>query len=693
MEARERERLVDRPALRSALDGALGRRLTLIVAQAGSGKTTLLRQWAGFHTDVPLAALDIERSDDDPVHFVRRLIGSLPVGNPALARLSESLNTRDARVNGPIVDALASALSSLPEIVIVIDDAHRFSNVRLVADLGTFVEQIPRNIHVILSSRIDPPLALSRYRLDDELLELRSAQLAFTEPEADQLLTRIVGHRLAPSQVRALWERTEGWAAGLQLAGLHLRQEPEPDTFIAAFGGSDRLVADYLSEEVLAGLPGARRRLLLEMSALDDMSASLVEAAIGIPDAQSILEELERESMFLVPLDSHREWFRFHRLFSDLLRSRLRAEDPAGELKILTAAADWHLAGGRVKPAMEYLIRAQAWDGAMEAMLSDVADRAANDGVPVPTAPPPPLPSSAALSEEFLAGARDVVGASADVAESRPLSGPRSPGPGQNRRGLGFVAAQVLWRARPDVSTEVARRRLADLESRARAGLRKTNSDLAHALVSGGRAYFLAGNMAEARAWLKRAIAVAVSDVVERVSALSALSLVEAWSEHTARANALVFESLQAARSAGMLAHPSLADAYLASVLTAVESDGPGPAGHAPGAGVAIGAEQGRLRPALTLDDASLTVARLPLTFGGVLPPSVRTVDELADPLTQREMEILAYLPTRFTNIELARRCFVSVNTIKTHMAHIYRKLDVTDRDTAIVRAQELGLL
>ena len=692
MERRVGEGLIDRPALRSALDAALVRRMTLIVAQAGSGKTTLLRQWVAAHADVHVAVIDVEASDDDPAHFLRRLIAALPVVNPTLVRLSESIGAREPRLGGPLLDALASGLGSLPEVVIVIDDAHRFTNVRLVADLGTFVEQIPRNVHVVISSRIDPPIALSRYRLADDLVEIRSPLLAFTEQESAELLTRIIGHSLEPSQVRALWERTEGWVAGLQLAGLHLKHEQDPDAFIAAFGGSDRLVADYLSEEVLASLPDSRRQVLLEMSALDDMSAGLVEAAIGPADAQSLLEELERESMFLVPLDSRREWFRFHHLFSDLLRSRLRVENPAGELKILTAAADWHLASGRVKPAMEYLLRAQAWDGALEAMLSAVADRAA---LPPALSPVHRLSAargpagSARLNEDVLAGARDAVGERSTGTGRGQQAGSSHPGSAQPRRGLGFVAAQVLWRARPDVSTEAARRRLEQIEAQARAGARPLPSELAHALVSGGRAYFLAGNTAEARVWLTRAVAVAASDVVERVSATSALSLVEAWSDNTERANALVHESLQTARSAGMLAHPSLADAYLASVLTAVKGNAltglsdrwSGDSANAIGA---LPAHQIR---------ATSPWERLPFEVAGPSATLVSTAVELADPLTERELEILAYLPTRFTNVELARRCFVSVNTIKTHMAHIYRKLEVTNRDTAIVRAQELGLL
>ena len=234
------------------------------------------------------------------------------------------------------------------------------------------------------------------------------------------MLERIVGRTLTPQQVHALRERTEGWAAGLQLAGLHLRHAPDADAFIAEFTGSDRLVADYLGEEVLAALPPHRRRLLLALSALDDMSGELVEATTGAVDGQGILEQLEHDNMFLVPLDTHRRWFRFHHLFSDLLRSRLRAEDPAEELRILTAAADWHLARGRMRLALDYLLRAQARDGAMEAMIGSAAAPTAND-LDGSARVLPRLEDalgSAPIDEQLFAGVREARGDERDRADA-----------------------------------------------------------------------------------------------------------------------------------------------------------------------------------------------------------------------------------------------------------------------------------
>jgi LuxR family maltose regulon positive regulatory protein len=815
------EHLIDRPALLAALDGAFDHRLTLIAAQAGAGKTTLLRQWAASHPDRNFIFLDIDASDDDPAHFARRLTSALAQMRPVGRRTSIAAGANGDGLTLPLIANLTDALERSPETVIVLDDVHRFTNVTLVAGLGRFIEHLPRTAHIVLASRIDPPIALSRYRLNNDLLELRPAQLAFAETESATLLERIVGHPLTPQQVRALRERTEGWAAGLQLAGLHLRNAPDADSFIAEFTGSDRLVADYLGEEVIASLPPERRHLLLEMSALDDMCAGLVKAATGSGNAQKVLEELERENMFLVPLDGRRQWFRFHHLFSELLRSRLRTEDPVGELRILTAAADWHLARGRMRAALDYLLRAQARDGAMEAMLAKAADAAAaGKAVGGRARSRPPLGDvlrSAQINEELLAGIRHAWG-DESAAQPAPYAWEQADGSARSRpqRGWGFVAAQVLWRARPDISIATATERLAELERGGAAPV-----ELVEALVSGGRAYFLAGDTDAARKWLVRALHAAAPDVVGRVSALSALSLVEAWRGNAVTADSLLREALETARDAGMLAHPAIADAYLASVLTALEPDRQSPlsqSGADPPAGgstdglvasdvpgstapsirhpliaahrplpsleteygttttppldaklvatvlferAADSLTAGDLQNARAIlgrwDDLVSTVTPLSIVQRHILLARLSAADEapgealreltaalkvaeihglvdvflqagplilrrlsmvsgpqaafsevirvrarqsaaatailLSDPLTERELEILSYLPTRFTNVELARRFFVSVNTIKTHMAHIYRKLDVTTRDSAILRARELGLL
>ena len=168
----------------------------------------------------------------------------------------------------------------------------------------------------------------------------------------------------------ALVARTEGWAAGLQLAGMTLRLYDDADEFIIQFSGDDRLIADYLSEEVLQAQPDDRRELLLHISVLDSMCAELIAHLTDEPSPQLVLEELERDSMFLVPLDTRRQWFRFHHLFRDMLRFKLRAEQPGAEARLLNRAAPWHLDRGDVSTALEYLLRAGNWDNALDVIMA-----------------------------------------------------------------------------------------------------------------------------------------------------------------------------------------------------------------------------------------------------------------------------------------------------------------------------------
>ena len=261
-------------------------------------------------------------------------------------------------------------MAELPEVVIVLDDLHHLSNPVLIADLGALVDLLPPNVHLVLSTRVDLPIAWSRRRLNDQLTEIRQSDLAFDEVDSAVLLTRITGRSLGVDRVAALVARTEGWAAGLQLAGMTLRLYDDVDEFITQFSGDDRLIADYLSEEVLQAQPENRRDFLLRISVLDSFCAELVAHLTDEPHPQVVFEELEREPMFLVPLDTRRRWFRFHHLFRDVLRFKLRAEQPGMEARLLSQAASWHLERGDVNFALEYLLRARDWEGALDVIMA-----------------------------------------------------------------------------------------------------------------------------------------------------------------------------------------------------------------------------------------------------------------------------------------------------------------------------------
>ena len=438
-----------------------------------------------------------------------------------------------------------------------------------------------------MASRADPPFGWLRHRSHRDLTEIRQSDLAFDETDSAVLLERITGRQLGADSVSALVNRTEGWAAGLQLAGVTLRLQPDADAFVAQFSGDDRLVADYLGEEVLQLQTPDRRQFLLRSSVLNQMSAELLRHLTGEPRAQIILEELERESMFLLPLDSHREWFRFHHLFRDLLRFRLRAEDPAAERRLLTQAAAWYLQQGEVGTAVEYLLRAQDWEGALDVIVtqgSEVFERGEMatvihwiDQVPV-AARADRHDVSLLLGvlkgiEGRLVGAEDAL--------RRVATHPRATA-GEQACAQTFLAALAQWRPSPGNSVQLAERALAMLddldgmEVPDLLGLSDTQSLETIAVISGGRAHFLAGHMAEARDWLERGLAtLGATYSIWKISGLGSLGLLEAWCGRTARAEALADEALGVAQEAGFLNHPSTADAYLAHAFAALERGEP----------------------------------------------------------------------------------------------------------------------
>ncbi len=340
-------RAVDRAALRRRLDEALVRPLTLIVASAGAGKSVLLAQWAATHPELAFVWLEVGVDDNDPVRFAQRLLFGLGAIDSDFVDLAGLTSLHGGGLGTPLLEALEAQLSDLPEVVIVLDDLHHLSNSALISDLGRLANLLPPNIHLVLSTRTDLlHSAPGRHRVRDQLTEIRQSDLALDDTDSALLLEHITGRSLGVDRVATLVARTEGWAAGLQLAGMTLRLFDDPDEFIMQFSGDDRLIADYLSEEVLLAQPSDRRELLLRISVLDTMCADLVTLLTGESSPQLVLEQLERESMFLVPLDTRRVWFRFHHLFRDMLRFKLRAEKPGLEANLLRQAATWHLERG-----------------------------------------------------------------------------------------------------------------------------------------------------------------------------------------------------------------------------------------------------------------------------------------------------------------------------------------------------------
>jgi ATP/maltotriose-dependent transcriptional regulator MalT len=341
--------------------------LTLVSAPAGFGKTTLLAEWLAERArdGHSVAWLSLGPEDREPASFwtcvVETLRTAVPgVGSSALEFLA-SLPLATERLLTSLLNELTAAQC---EIWLVLDDYHLVDSRDVSDSVSFFLEHLPPHVHVMLSTRADPDLPLSRWRVRGDLAEVRAADLRFTSEESAAYLNEVVGLGLASADVTVLAERTEGWIAALQLAALSIRGREDVSGFIARFAGDDRYIVDYLVEEVLRHQPGPVRGFLLQSAILDRLTGPLCDAVTGRDDGSDMLMALERANLFLVPLDDQREWYRYHHLFADVLRARVLAEQ--GDLVPLLheRASQWCERHGLAEEAVRHALAARDFDRA-----------------------------------------------------------------------------------------------------------------------------------------------------------------------------------------------------------------------------------------------------------------------------------------------------------------------------------------
>ena len=382
--------VVPRPRLTGHLDEGLERGLLLVCAPAGYGKTVLLADWAR-RRQRPVAWLSLDEGDNDPARFWRYAVAALDRARPGISeRVGPLLGPPTPPSFAGLVTALINDLAAQPgdEAVLVLDDYHAIGSQPVHASLEFLLEHRPPGLRLVLASRADPPLALARLRARGELAELRAADLQFTAEEAAALLRQLMAGAdasLPDADVAALTARTEGWAAGLQLAGLSLRGQADAAGFVADFTGSHRYVLDFLTQEVLECQPEQVRAFLLETSVLERLSGPLCDAVTGRCGSQDLLEQVERAGLFLVPLDEVRGWWRFHHLFADLLRVCLRAEQPAQVTQLHRNAAAWHEEHGLTEEAIRHTVAAgeMTWAARLIERQFDTVSGLRGEGVTV----------------------------------------------------------------------------------------------------------------------------------------------------------------------------------------------------------------------------------------------------------------------------------------------------------------------
>ena len=347
-----RPEIVPRPQLIARLNGAIKSKLTLVSAPAGFGKTTLLKEWISG-SDLRVAWVSLDPGDNDPIRFWAYVVAALQsllqgMGETIAASLQSNQPPPLEYILTDLINAFsedthAPKQTDTPsrKIILVFDDYHVITEHQVHETLTFFLDHLPPQLHLILSTRADPPWSLARMRARLKMIELRAEDLRFQSDEAALFLNEVMKLNISAKDIEALEQQTEGWIVGLQMAALSMRSREDKTEFIRAFTGTHRFILDYLVEEVLNQLPNDIENFLLKSSILEQMSIEMCDFVLDRTDSQSILMHLEQTNLFVIPLDDERCWYRYHHLFSELLRSQLTLKFPDQVSILHQKASQW----------------------------------------------------------------------------------------------------------------------------------------------------------------------------------------------------------------------------------------------------------------------------------------------------------------------------------------------------------------
>ncbi|MCC9075668.1 LuxR C-terminal-related transcriptional regulator [Litorilinea aerophila] len=752
---------VSRPRLLDRLNAGLHGKLTLISAPAGYGKTTLAAEWVYQFQDAPdvrVCWLSLAEDDSDPLQFFAYLsaaMGSVPGVRSTLPKLLRSGQPTPARHLMAAFIHDVSAVSGC--IYLVLDDYHAIASAAVEEAVSFLLQHMPPQMNLLLVSRTDPGFPLSRLRARGQLVELRADELRFTAGEAAEFLRRGMGVSLTSHQIAALEARTEGWIAGLQMAALSMRNRTDVDSFVASFTGSHRFIMDYLMEEVLAHQPAVVRDFLTKTAPLHHLCGELCDAVLaGIHEpperpAQEILEQLEADNIFLVPLDEERRWYRYHHLFADLLRKNMSAELACAVRK---QAARWSLEHNRTGDAIEYALAARDYEAAAPVLAEQGLSFLFRGKLATLQR------WLDAFPDEFLSrhprlclhygwvllnqGRTDAVEPYLRTAELA------APDDNAIRAVTALIRGNIA-RTNEDIETALHEAQIA---------LQLTPPENAltqgAALLQVGAVQIMTGKPATAVATLSQSLDLARQTQNLNVAFLSGgyLGLAHILLEELEQAETVLQNTQAHAQHLGLEQSPLLLYVHLGLAHLAFSKQALGQARSEVKQAVAhcrLTNEQGGLRCSLMLaalieqaagqrkaawqafEDARtipsmlgnpeirrqmgmiertlhapapspehVKVARFlaagaPLSYAQAAIAQTRTHERLpqalVEPLSNREQEILALIAAGRKNREIAEELVISLNTVLYHTKNIYGKLGVNKRMLAVRRAQELGLL
>jgi LuxR family maltose regulon positive regulatory protein len=751
---------VPRPRLVARLDAGLemGHRLALVSAPAGYGKTTLLSEWVATLTG-PVAWLTLDADDSNIIRFWAYLIAALRaarvghrdteaqsgslrrIGQHALEMLESSGTTAAHAVATSLLNDLASLVE---RVVLVLDDYHTISDGAIHDEVAFMLEHQPPQMHLVLATRADPPLPLSRLRARGQLTELRAADLRFTPAEAATFLNRTMGLGLTAEAVSALAGRCEGWIAGLQLAALSIQGRSDHQEFIQAFAGSHHYILEYLTDEVLQRQPESLRRFLAETSILHRLCAPLCDQLTGRDDSADVLAELDRRNLFITALDGERRWFRYHPLFADLLaahRQRLGASDVRD---LHRRAADWYGKNGFASEAIQHALDAQdyrlasrlivdnwrrlfhqGWLNTAAHWLESLPPAMVREIAPLGIAHcwtlfvrgeftriPAHLEDVTRAFDQAVAGGelpaihpeyrivwhqvqllqavvarlrQDIAAANDHVAQALAAIGAVREALGPAFADLASGACHFQMGHNHLAAGELEQ--AADCFSRSAPHSRAAGNlfATASAVSEFARIRMRQGRLAEAEAACREALALAGQPEYAGWPAfcLVQMALAEVLCESGRLDEAwdCLQPGLETGRRSGHVLH--LAYGHLTAARLQHRS------GNATAAHAALQAAQAL---AATIENPSLREAVAVVARELTLPSPQPKTEPLVEPLTERERQVLRLICEGRSNQEIAADLVVALDTVKRHVSNIYGKLGVQRRTQAVRKARELGL-
>src|SRR5574337_1798574 len=723
--------LVHRAALLDALSVGRHRKLTLLSAPAGWGKTTLLAQWAvGAGEDQRFGWLSLDPSDNDPVWFWMYVVAALQKISPGVGPRAVELLAMGADPVQVVLPTLLNDLDTIASpIVTILADYHLVVNRAVHEQLAFVIGRMPANLHLVLATRSDPMLPLARLRASGDLDELRTDDLRFGASEAHHLLNNVLGLDLPDADIHLLHRRTEGWAAGLYLAALSLAGRADTAAFIRTFAGDNRHIVDYLMAEVLDGQPPDLRSFLLRTSVLGRFSGALCDAMLQTSGSASVLEKIERENLFVVPLDMSRHWYRYHQLFGELLRTELRRSEPDVVADLHRRAAAWFEAEGLIDEAVRHLVAAGDIARSTDLIAADWVNEFNGGGLSTVSCWLDLLPNEAVLQDPRLSVARAWVALSVGQLDdaAKWIEPVETRSAADTANGDAISAQVVVLRSVHSFKTAEVAAALETARQAITLDLDEAPLGRSSAYCVYGSALYFSGSTHEAQAAFRRAVELAekVGDRRARNYALGHLALISA--EHGQLADA----ERQIRRASG--SSRDLADAeHLVDVMVSLATAellairGDAAAAVAAADMAVMSARQGGaiLEVAKTLlvraeifedlgdhqtakaileevgtlvrgcADAGIASTLLASAerSAGVAVTSRHEGCAIGEELTPKELEVLRLLATRLSRREIGARLYVSLNTVKTHQRALYRKLGVEDRSAAVSRARELVL-